>query len=96
MSVLSMPNMANQQQQQQTLPTDQYGYSTAQPWPPVPQVSLVTLYRSVVLYSNLAVYVLISSSQCADVPVGGADMSLLSTPSLPQGRHENSCIYQLL
>ena len=96
MPVLSMPNMANQQQQQQTLPTDQYGYSTARPWPPVPQVSLVTLYRSVVLYSNLAVYVPISSLQSADVPVGGREMSLLSIPSLPQGRHENSCIYQLL
>ena len=93
MPVLSMPNVADQQQ---TLPTDQYGYSTAQPWPPLPQVSLVTVYLSVVLYSNLAVYVLISSSQLADVPVGGGDMSLLSTPSLPQGRYNHSCIYQLL
>ena len=88
MSLLGVPNMADQQQQQQTLPTDQYGYSTAQPWPPLPQVSLMTLYHSVVLYSNLAVYVPVSSSQFADVPVGGVDMSLLSTPSLPQGRHE--------
>ena len=92
MSVLSMPNMADQQQQQQTLPADQCSYSTTQPWPPVPQVSLVTLYHSVVLYSNLTGYVSTSSSQFADVPVGGTDMSLLSTPSLPQGRHKNSCI----
>ena len=78
MSVLSMSNMADQQQQQQqqTLPTDQYGYSTSQPWPPLPQVSLVTVYVSVVQYSNLAVYVPISSSQFVDVLVGGADMSL--------------------
>ena len=87
MSVLSMPHMADQQQQQQTLPTDQYGYSTAQPWPPVPQVSLVTLYHSVVLISNLAIYGPISSLQFANVHVGGADMSLLSIPSLPQGKH---------
>ena len=42
------------------------------------------------------VYVPISSSQFADVPVRSTDMSLLSTHSLPQGRHENSFIYQLL
>ena len=62
MPVLSMPNIAVQQQQQ-TLRTDHYGYSTA-------QVSLMTVYLSVDQYSSLAVYVPISSSQFADVPVG--------------------------
>ena len=90
MSVLSMPHMADQQQQQQTLPTDQYGYSTAEPWLPVPQVSLVTVYHSVVLISNLAVYVPISSLQSADLCFGGADMALPSIPSPPQGRNKKN------
>ena len=70
MSVLTMPNLTHhqhhqqqqQQQQQQPLPPDLYGYSTAQPWPPIPQVRLVTVYRSIDQYSSLAVYVPISSS----------------------------------